>query len=155
MFSKSCEYGLQAMIYIVLHSSEGKNVGLKEIAHDQEIPIHFLSKILQLLVKHKFIGSTKGPNGGFFPLKPPHKITLLAIAKTIDGKNIFKQCGLGLKKCSDATPCPIHHEYKIVKQNILSILSNKSIAELSEDVESGKYIVNFKKKRTQKSSSQI
>lgn len=144
MFSKSCEYGLQAMIYIVLHSDKGKNVSLKEIAHNQEIPLHFLSKILQLLVKHKFIGSTKGPNGGFYPLKPPHKITLLAIAKTIDGNNLFKRCGLGLKKCSDTAPCPIHHEYKVVKQNIERILSNKSIAELSEDVEQGKYIVNFK-----------
>lgn len=145
MFSKSCEYALQAMIYIVLHSGEGKNVSLKEIAHNQEIPLHFLSKILQILVKHKFIGSVKGPNGGFFPLKPPQKITLLAIVKTIDGKNIFNRCGLGLKKCSDATPCPIHHEYKIVKQNIEHILSNKSIAELAEDVENGIYIVSFKK----------
>jgi Rrf2 family transcriptional regulator, iron-sulfur cluster assembly transcription factor len=147
MFSKSCKYGLQAMLYIVLHAKEGKNIGLKEIAKDQEMPVHFLSKILQLLVKHKLISSTKGPNGGFYLLKSPRKITLLEIVKIIDGSDIFNQCGIGLKKCSDKAPCPIHNEYKIIKDDIKQILSKKSLVELCEDIDEGKSIVNFKKKQ--------
>lgn len=145
MFSKSCEYALQAMLYIALYADKGKNIGLKEIAENQEIPVHFLSKILQLLVKHKLINSTKGPNGGFFLLMSPKKITLLEIVKIIDGEDIFDRCGIGLKKCSDKTPCPIHNEFKIIKNNIKQGLSKKSIAELCKDVAEGKSIVNFKK----------
>ena len=144
MFSKTCEYGLQAMLYISLYAKDGKNIGLKEIAQDQEIPIHFLSKILQLLVKHKLIKSVKGPNGGFYPMKPSNKITLLEIVKIIDGTDIFDQCGIGLKKCSDKTPCPIHYEYKAAKKKIEFSLSRKSIADLCNEINAGKSIVNLR-----------
>ena len=147
MFSKSCEYAIQAILYIALHAKGGKNIGLKEIAENQEIPAHFLSKILQLLVRNKLINSTKGPNGGFYLVKPANKITLLRIVRIIDGDDIFNRCGIGLKKCSDKTPCPIHKEYKMIKDNIKQVLSNKSIAELTKDVSEGKSIVNFKKSR--------
>ena len=146
MFSKTCEYGLQAMLYISLYAKNGRKVGLKEIAQNQEIPSPFLSKILQLLVRNKIISSAKGPNGGFYPLKSPSKITLLEIVKLIDGTDIFNQCGIGLKKCSDKTPCPIHYEYHAVKNNIIQLLSGNSIADLCNDIKAGKAIVNFKMK---------
>lgn len=146
MFSKSCEYALQAMIYIALNITNEKNVGLKDIAEDQEIPAHFLSKILQQLVKHKLLGSIKGPHGGFYFVKSPKKITLMEIVSIIDGTDIFDQCGIGLKKCSDKSPCPIHHEYKQVKDQIKNLLSEKSLDELSHDINKGNSIVNFKRK---------
>ena len=147
MFSKSCEYGLQALIYISLHSDTKRKVGLKEIAENQEIPLHFLSKILQLVVKHKLIGSMKGPNGGFYFVKSPLKITLMDIVKMIDSTDIFDRCGIGLKACSDKNPCPIHHEFKLVKEQIKQVLANKTLDELSHDIKQGNSIISFKSKK--------
>ena len=65
MFSKSCEYALQSVIYIAVHGKAGNGVGLKVISDHQEIHAHFLSKILQKLIKSDILSSTKGPNGGF------------------------------------------------------------------------------------------
>ena len=144
MFSRSCEYALQAIIYIALHSGKDKYVGLKEISESQQVPHHFLSKILQTLVKHKVLISVKGPTGGFGLNRSAKKITLLQVVEIIDGTDIFDRCGLGLKKCSDKTPCPIHAEYKIVKKKIRELLSNKTLQELCQDVEKGEAIVNFK-----------
>ncbi len=143
MFSKSCEYGLQAIIYIALNASENKKVGLKEIAEQQEIPTQYLSKILQQLVKHKILDSMKGPNGGFFLKKNPEKLTLLEVVTIIDGTDLFDQCGIGLKKCTDKNPCPIHHEYKLVKAQIKKIFEEKSISQLCNDIHEGKSILNF------------
>lgn len=144
MFSKSCEYGLQAIIYIALNAKDNKKVGLKEIAEQQEIPTQYLSKILQQLVKHKILDSMKGPNGGFFFKKDPEKLTLLEIVTILDGTDLFDQCGIGLKKCSDKDPCPIHHEFKKVKAQIKKILEEKSISQFCLDIQEGKSIVNFK-----------
>jgi Rrf2 family protein len=108
MFSASCHYGLQAMFYIALHSSEDKNVDLSEIAREQNIPKHFLSKILQLLVKEKLLVSMKGPTGGYRLKRSADDITLLEIVDSIDGLDIFNQCGIGFKECDPSDPCPIH-----------------------------------------------
>jgi Rrf2 family protein len=143
MFSKSCQYALQAVLYIALHGQEGLAVKIKEISKTQNIPIHFLGKVLQVLVKHKILESLKGPTGGFVLSNENRKLTLLEIVKVIDGLDIFNQCGIGLKTCSDSQPCPIHSDYKIVKEKIKSLLDTKTIDELCHDVKEGKSIVSF------------
>ena len=144
MFSRSCEYALQAILYIALHSKNGNAIGLKEISESQKVPLHFLAKILQQLVKQKILNSVKGRNGGFALRISPDKLQLIKIVETIDGLDIFERCGMGLKKCSDKTPCPIHFEYKLVKERIRNLLTEKTLAELCQDVEKGQSIVTYK-----------
>ena len=143
MFSRSCEYALQSILYIALHSKKGNAIGLKEISESQKVPLHFLAKILQQLVKQRILNSVKGRNGGFTLRISPEKLQLLKIVETIDGLDIFERCGIGLKKCSDKTPCPIHIEYKIVKERIKNMLTEKTLAELCQDVEKGQSIVSY------------
>jgi len=108
------------------------------------LPHHFLSKILQQLVRQKILISTKGPNGGFSLHKSPEKITLLSIVKIIDGLEIFDRCGMGLRECQDHNPCPIHFDFKMVKQKIREILSQKTLSELAQDVQNGHSIVTYR-----------
>lgn len=143
MFSKSCEYALQSVLYIALHQDEGL-VGLNRISDTLNIPKHFLSKILQRLVKAKILTSTKGPNGGFVLKKNPEKIYLMTIVDIIDGSDIFDKCGIGLKRCNDKDPCPIHFKYKIVKSKIKKLLTEKSLAQHAKDIVKGRSIVSFK-----------
>ena len=145
MFSTSCHYGLQAMIYIALHSTDDKRIDLGQIAKKQEIPKHFLSKILQMLVKNGLLESMKGPTGGFSLSRPAKDITLIEVIDAIDGLDVFTQCGIGFKKCDDKQPCPIHNEYKQVRSNIRELFENKSLLELTEDIKSGDSIVSLGK----------
>jgi len=144
MFSRSCEYALQSILYITLHSKNGKAVGLKQISDSQKIPLHFLSKILQQLVKGKVLNSIKGPNGGFALNVSPNRLRLIKVVELIDGLDIFDRCGIGLKKCSDKTPCPIHFEFKVVKEKIRQVLTEKTLSELCDDVDKGLSIVSFR-----------
>lgn len=144
MFSKSCQYGLQAMIYLALKGNGDARVGLQEIADHQKIPQHFLSKILQLLVKCGYLGSTKGKHGGFYLLKSPERINLLEIAITIDGNEFWDECGLGLKMCSDRKPCPIHHDFKKVKLEMKESLKERSLWEVCEEIRDKKTMLVLK-----------
>jgi len=65
MFSKACEYGIKASIFIAVNSNAGKRVSTKEIAKEINSPQAFTAKILQDLVRHKVINSIKGAYGGF------------------------------------------------------------------------------------------
>jgi Rrf2 family transcriptional regulator, iron-sulfur cluster assembly transcription factor len=144
MFSTSCHYGLQAMIYIALHSSEEENVDLGKIADNQDIPKHFLSKILQVLVKHKLLTSMKGPKGGFKLNAPADEITLIEIIEAIDGLDVFHQCGIGFKQCDDNHPCPIHHDFKPVRDKVEKLFIEKTLQELTEDIKTGDSIISLK-----------
>ena len=143
MFSTSCQYGLQAMIFIALHASEDEYVGLNRIAREQNIPKHFLSKILQLLVKQKLLTSMKGPTGGFNLNRPADQITLIEVIEAIDGLDVFSRCGIGFKRCNDDHPCPIHDEYKAVRNRIRELFESKTLLELANDVKSGESIVSL------------
>lgn len=144
MFSKSCEYGLQAILYIALHAKNDRRIGLQEIASEQDIPAHFLSKILQILVKNKMLSSIKGPNGGFVLNRPANKISLLEVIAAIDGLDIFDKCGIGLKECSDSHPCPIHNKFKFLRENIRQSLQSETLADLTLQVDAGKSFVTLK-----------
>lgn len=133
------------MIFIALHETADTNISLNRIAEEQDIPKHFLSKILQLLVKHKLLVSMKGPTGGFSLNRSPDDITLIEVIEAIDGLDMFNQCGIGFKRCDDNHPCPIHHEYKKVRARIQDLFEHKTLKELTEEVESGDSIVSLGK----------
>jgi Rrf2 family iron-sulfur cluster assembly transcriptional regulator len=133
MFSKSCEYGIHAALYIAQHRSENKNIGLKEVAIDQKIPIHFLSKVLQILVKNKILKSTRGINGGFSLSRKANEINLIDIIKAIDGMDIFDKCVIGLKDCSKDNPCAVHEQYIGIKESFMNILTSINLQSLVED----------------------
>ena len=143
MFSTSCHYGIQAMLYISLQHEKGSNVELTEIAEKQDIPKHFLSKILQMLVKHKLLTSMKGPTGGFKLSDSPENVRLIEVVNAIDGDDVFTQCGIGFKKCSDENPCPIHHDYKRVRDQVRELFETKTFQELAQDVKEGRSIVSL------------
>lgn len=146
MFSTSCHYGLQAMLYIAYHHTDGTNIELKQIAEDQGIPKHFLSKILQQLVRHDLLVSMKGPTGGFQLNQPASEIALIEIVDAIDGLNIFTQCGIGFKQCDDDHPCPIHNDFKGVRNQVQQLFESKTLKDLVEDVNLGNSIVGLKSK---------
>lgn len=150
MFSTSCDYGLQAMLYLALQYSDDDNIDLNSIVEKLDIPKHYLSKILQVLVKHKLLVSMKGPNGGFRLNRPPSEITLIEIIEAIDGLDIFNECGIGFKKCNDDHPCPIHHEYKEIRNKIQTLFEKKTLEELTRDVKSGESIVTLGHKASPK-----
>ncbi|MBS1559082.1 MAG: Rrf2 family transcriptional regulator [Bacteroidetes bacterium] len=145
MFSRACEYAIRAVLYIVIRSTDGTKLSVKEIAREADSPPSFTAKILQTLVREKIISSSKGPNGGFY-VKPKAKpIMLNSIVKAIDGTDILKSCVLGLKECSDTFPCPVHWQVKESKTRLRDILLKKTIQELKDEFVKGKtYLKNYK-----------
>ena len=138
MFSKACEYGIRAAIYIAGQSMQDKRVSLRDISSEIDSPVAFTAKILQLLAKNKILKSIKGPNGGFeIPKEEMDKINLAQIVSAIDGDFIFNGCGLGLKVCSEEYPCPVHDKFKSVRDELKEMLENTTIYELSLGLKEG------------------
>ena len=138
MFSKACEYGIKSTIYIAEQSIDGKRVSIKEVTKAINSPEAYTSKILQQLKKNEIISSDKGPGGGFsIDNITMEKITLKDIVYSFDGDKIYKGCGLGLNQCNAVKPCPVHHEFAIIRDGLTRLLEETTIKSLALQLQGG------------------
>jgi Rrf2 family protein len=121
-FSKSCEYALRATMYLAKNNGMDKT-GIHTIAKDLDLPLHYLSKVMQTLVKNNIISSVKGRNGGFYLNQNELNEPLMRVVQSIDGEDVFLKCGLGISNCSSKRPCPLHNDIKAYRENLQLALS--------------------------------
>lgn len=135
IFSKACEYGIRATIYIAQQSLNHNRVSLKSIANEIDSPEAFTAKILQMLAKNGIVNSNRGARGGFeIKLNRMKTTKLIDIVLAIDSSLNDKVCVLGLKQCSKTNPCPVHNKYKSIRKEIFEMLKNTTLAEMSNSV---------------------
>ena len=131
IFSKKCEYGLQAVLFLAAKSI-GDIVSADEIAKKLTIPKEFVSKILQSLTESGLVSSKKGKAGGFSLAKEPSKIRLIDIVAAIDGLGIFNTCVLGFPHCSPDHPCPLHEKWGTLRTSAYNMLTEQTLDQLKE-----------------------
>ena len=137
MLSISCKASIKAVTYLGSNFSTGKKSGIKEVAEFINENEHTVGKLLQKLVKEKIINSTKGPNGGFYITGRQKNLKVISIVEAIDGKDVFRKCGLGLSKCSESHPCPFHNDFKPIREMFRKMCHEKKVSDLFENVNSG------------------
>ncbi len=138
MFSKTCEYALRALIYITQQTKDGGRVGIKDIANGIDSPEYFIAKILQDLSRKGFVQSLKGPTGGFYLDNESLNRSLIEVVREIDGDKIFSGCALGLKSCSETHPCPVHNEFKHIRDNLRTMLVEMKIGDFVNQLDEHK-----------------
>jgi Rrf2 family iron-sulfur cluster assembly transcriptional regulator len=144
MFSKTCEYGIRATIFIASQSYLGNRVGLKDIAKKIDSPEAFTAKILQILSRDNIINSIKGVGGGFeIPKENMKEIKLVQIVNSLDGDNILTGCALGLSNCSEAHPCPMHNKFISIRKELVFMLENTNLEELALGIKSGETFLRY------------
>ena len=137
MLSKSCVYALRSIVFIACNGSVDNKLGIKEIASELDLPTPYLGKILQILTRNKIIKGVKGPNGGFYLQESCKKVKLIKIIEVMDGLDFYTSCGLGLKECSDSHPCPLHDDFKVYRDGLWDLFSNKAINDIVASVNQG------------------
>lgn len=138
MLSITCKAAIKSVIFLASKSENDHKTGIKEVAKHIGESEHTVGKLLQKLVKDKIICSLKGPNGGFYVTHNQISLPVIKIVNSIDGKNVFKQCVLGTTKCNEAKPCPLHSEYKIIREKFAAICEEKKVCDLYDGVNIGK-----------------
>ena len=93
--SRSTSYAILALGYIA-ENKDKKIILSQDIARKYDIPLEYLLKLLQQLVKANILHSKRGPHGGFSLAKTPQNVTVLQIIEAIDGpfishSNLFDQ----------------------------------------------------------------
>ncbi|QOW10388.1 Rrf2 family transcriptional regulator [Kaistella flava (ex Peng et al. 2021)] len=138
MFSKACEYAIKASIYIAQQSHQNRSANVKEVAKSVNAPEAFTAKILQQLCRENILESIRGKQGGFiFQVDKQKQIKIFDVVQLIDGDGIFTNCGLGLQKCSSENPCPVHDDFKEVRNGLVAMVQKYSFYDLAIKTETG------------------
>jgi Rrf2 family protein len=80
----SVKYGLLAVAYLARNQDKGI-VRSQMIVKEYNIPLEYLFKIMQQLVRAHILRSKRGPRGGFSLARPAAKITMLDIIEAVEG----------------------------------------------------------------------
>lgn len=137
MLSYTCKTAIKAVIYLSSKSVQGEKAGLKETALRINASEHTVGKILQTLARQGLINSVKGPSGGFYITEEQQNQPISNVVESIEGTDVFKECGLGLTKCSASHPCPIHDDYKVARDLIENLFREKKVKDLCDPVSNG------------------
>lgn len=84
---------------IIIAKQNGQQVNVNYIANATESSKFHIAKVLQKLVKDGFLGSNRGPSGGFYLLDDPKDLTLLQIYESVEGRIVVSRCPLGKATC--------------------------------------------------------
>ena len=142
LLSKSCEYGLRAMLYLAtLGDGEEPDAGeavdptreyvsIRTVSDELDIGFSFLTKVFQQLNDAGLLTSKRGPGGGVALTRPPDEIHLYEIVVAIDGDDLFEECVLGLPGCGEAQPCPLHDHWSETRGRLETMFRSTTLEEV-------------------------
>jgi Rrf2 family protein len=138
LLSKSCEYGLRALLYLAAESPDAY-VSLRDLSRRIDVPYAYLGKIFQQLNDSGLTASQRGPSGGVALARDPATVTLYEIVAVLDGEALFTECVLGLPGCGQAEPCPLHDSWGRQRDRIELLFRRASLAETAREVRNQNY----------------
>jgi Rrf2 family protein len=138
ILSRTSQYAVQAMIYMATQPPDAPVLN-KDIAARLNVPAPYLAKILQSLSKGGLLYSFRGRLGGFCLREEAAQVSLMQLLQLTEGADFTQSCLLGLKRCSDETACPVHARWLPIKEKVIEMLNQMSLADLATAVQSGRY----------------
>jgi Rrf2 family protein len=117
-------------------------VPVSRLATYYDLPVAYLNKQVQALVRAGIASSVPGPRGGFRLARPPERISLLDVVTAIEGPEpafrcaeIRKQGPSGGAPESVAGPCLVDQTMRRAELAWRRELAAQTLAGLAEDVE--------------------
>jgi len=128
--SQTAEYALRAMV--CLAANPGRPLTTREIGETTRVPVNYLSKVLQRLVRGGLVRSRRGLGGGFTLAHPPEEVTILDVVDAVDPVQRIRECPLHLEEHSGAL-CPLHQRLDEAMAAIEKSLRQTTLAEVMVD----------------------
>lgn len=127
MISLTAEYALRAVVWIA--GRRDAAVSTRDVAEAAQIPVGYMSKVLQALARADLLRSRPGRSGGFVLARKPHAISVLDIVQAVDPIQRIKRCPLGYHQNGGGL-CPLHRRLDQAVAMVERAFADSSIAEL-------------------------
>jgi Rrf2 family protein len=129
--STRSRYGTRLMVDLAQHYDEGP-VAINDIAKRQDISPKYLEQLIIPLKKMNHIKSVRGPKGGHMLARPPEKITVGEIVKTLEGETSLVYCIENPESCNRVAFCSTRDVWKTATEAMFNTLDAVTLLELVE-----------------------
>jgi len=126
------DYGIRALIELAHHYGEARPTQSSEIAARQKVPESYLEQLLTTLRKAGFIRSVRGPQGGHALIRDPRALRVSEVIEALEGSIIVVDCLDDSSACNKNGGCAQQAMWSAVRDAILGVLDNTTIADLAE-----------------------
>ncbi len=126
------DYGIRALIELAHHYGEPKPTQSAEIAARQGVPESYLEQLLTTLRRAGFIRSVRGPQGGHALIRDPEAVLVSEVVVALEGSILPIDCLDESSACSKGGGCAQRDMWQSVREAILGVLDNTTIADLAE-----------------------
>jgi Rrf2 family protein len=128
---KRVDYAIRALSYLAARPANHA-VSRREIQEKQDIPAHFLSKIMKRLETGGLVQSYMGARGGFALKKSPSHITLKEVYECLEGPLMLMGClderERVCRYCSVCSQISVWHEAQRLLANYLAGVTIQQLA---------------------------
>lgn len=140
--SQGVEWTLHVLLtFAWIDDDEPVNVG--QLAEGHGLPVAYLNKQLQALVRAGILESLPGARGGFRLARPVDRITLMDVVTAIEGAQEAFRCaeirrqgvGAGFPDASFAGPCAISTSMRRAELAWRRELAGSTIADVRDEVD--------------------
>ena len=128
--TRAADYAVRVMIHLAT-LAPGTRVNRDSLAAASEVPTHFLSKVLQVLVRSRLIVAHRGTSGGFALAVPAEQVSVLRVVEAVEGPIALNVCATNGSGCSRQGWCPAHFVWLEAQAALTQVLRNVSIARLA------------------------
>jgi Rrf2 family protein len=126
------DYGIRALIELAHHYGDARPTQSSEIAARQKVPESYLEQLLTTLRKAGFIRSVRGPQGGHALIRDPRVLRVSDVIEALEGSILVVDCLDDSSACSKNGGCAQQAMWSAVRDAILGVLDNTTIADLAE-----------------------
>ena len=131
MISQTAEYALRAMV-VLLAREDGSKCSAQDVAARAKVPVDYMAKILNALVKAGLVVAQRGRNGGCKASRPAAEICVLDIVQAVDPIRRIHTCPLGIA-AHGTRLCPLHRKLDDAAQCVEAAFASTTMADLLND----------------------
>jgi Rrf2 family protein len=130
--SRKIDYALRAMIFLT-SQSERRPCSVAEISAREGIPKKFLEKIIQDLIHHGIVRSTRGAQGGYTLARAPETVTFKDVIEAIEGPVSLNVC-VGDNgdrcDCSLLPSCTMLWVWREAQARVMEVFAKTTLADV-------------------------
>jgi len=128
--TRASDYAVRVMIHLA-SLPLSSTIRQSELSKATEVSGHFLSKVLQQLVRAGLIRSQRGAGGGYALAIAASSVSLMDVVEAIEGPVRLNQCLEEGPSCDRKVWCPAHRVWAEAQAAVTNVLAGASMAELA------------------------
>jgi len=128
---RDTDYAIRALVRL---TRADEVVSTSSMADQEEVPEHFLRKIMQRLKSAGLVDSIQGPYGGYNLAVEPAGIHLRDIVEAMQGRVVVNACFDDPGICDNVEECSVHHRLESLQEIIESWMEDVTLADMAFDL---------------------